>query len=184
MNANSLLAIEYLNVLNMEIPSSECERSPIIATTTEITTISTTEAAPTQNTNVPTASTSTSETPVQSSTVVNDPPAPAADESFLGVSNRLWKILIPVLSFIILILLCALIYAILWYRTASDKLQLIDELDSTAKEPYNPSDAISNYSNQTTLPRLKVINDKDNGISIISIERPDVTHFESKSTVS
>lgn len=180
MNKNSLLAIEYLNVLNTEIFNSVCLKSTEGTTTTNITAIPTTEPIPTTvtTTNSPTSSPTVSET--STVTVANDAPADE-NQPLLGMSNTFWKILSPILAFIILFSFCALVYAIFWYRNATDQLQLINKVDSNPKDSYNPNDAISHYS---TLPRLKVIDDKDKGISIVGVEQSDITHVASKTLLS
>lgn len=181
MNKNSQLAIEYINILNTEIADPECLKyppAPIDPPTTLIpTTIGETSTQTELTTEIPS-------TVHQSTTTANDP-EPSAP--FFGISLRIWKILSGILVFTFVFSLCLLIYVCFFYRNATAKLRLVNDIDANAKQPYNRNDAISYYSGQDTLPRLKVIDDKINGVSIVGDDSTRTTYgadFNSRNSLS
>lgn len=95
------------------------------------------------------------------------------------MSNRLWKILSLDFSFnhsifVLRTSLCNILVS------KCDRSVAINEVVGSAREPDNPNIAISHYS---TLSQLKVIDDKDNGISMVGIEQWDITHVISQKFV-
>lgn len=148
MNKNSRLAIEYINIINLAIETDECSRNIITTTTPSTETEMPTVTTPRPSSSLPETTTESISTTHDSSETTENPNDDVS-QSFL--EEHTWRIICAILAFILIITILFFVYVLMKCKRYY-----------TLKVSQNNSI----HKSHTSLPRLYVVNDEINGISI------------------